>query len=73
MKKGILVKFYGENTTIRSEHIKSLPEDIRFSLSDGEGEYKYSKGQISKYIAEHSKPKSYAKTDAEKSNKHNCK
>lgn len=41
-------------------------EDIRYSLKDGEGDYIYSKGQISKYVAEHSKVKAYLKSDAEK-------
>lgn len=41
-------------------------EDIRFSLKDGQGDYQYSKGQISKYVAEHSKLKAYTKEDAEK-------
>lgn len=40
-------------------------DDIRFSLKDGDGDYNYSKGQISKYVAEHSKAKAYSKTDAE--------
>lgn len=40
-------------------------EDIRYSLKDGEGDYNYSKGQIAKYVAEHSKLKAYSKTDAE--------
>ena len=53
-------------------------EDIRYSVKDDADEtqnnkpniknkiYNYSKGQIAKYVAEHSKNKSYAKTDAEK-------
>lgn len=40
-------------------------DDIRFSLKDGDGDYNYSKGQISKYVAERSKAKAYSKTDAE--------
>ena len=40
-------------------------DDIRFSLKDGERDYNYSQGQISKYVAEHSKAKAYSKTDAE--------
>lgn len=43
----------------------TLNDDIRFSLKDEEGDYNYSKGQISKYVAEHSKTKAYSKTDAE--------
>ena len=43
----------------------TLNDDIRFSLKDGEGDYNYSKGQVSKYVAEHSKAKAYSKTDAE--------
>ena len=39
--------------------------DIRYSLKNGEGDYNYSKGQIAKYVAEHSKEKAYSKTDAE--------
>lgn len=53
-------------------------DDIRYSVKDDADEpqnnkssiknkiYNYSKGQIAKYVAEHSKNKSYAKTDAEK-------
>ena len=43
----------------------TISEDIRFSLKDGNGDYNFSKGQIAKYIAEHSKSKAYSKTDAE--------
>ena len=63
--KGIDVQVYGENTPTRTELVKTLPDDIRFSLKDDEGDYNYSKGQISKYVAEHSKAKAYSKTDAE--------
>ena len=45
--------------------IPTSNNDIRYSLKDGEGNYNYSKGQIAKYIAEHSKNKAYARTDAE--------
>ena len=43
----------------------TLNDDIRYSLKDGEGDYNYSKGQIAKYVAEHSKEKAYSKSDAE--------
>ena len=45
--------------------IKYGLDDIRYSLKDGEGNYNYSKGQIAKYIAEHSRVKAYLRTDAE--------
>ena len=41
-------------------------DDVRFSLKDGNGKYNFSKGQIAKYVAEHSKSKAYDKSDAEK-------
>lgn len=43
----------------------TLNDDIRFSLKNGEVDYNYSKGQIAKYVAEHSKEKAYSKSDAE--------
>ncbi len=38
-------------------------EDIRYSLKE---DYKYSKGQVAKYVAEHSKEVAYNRTDAER-------
>ena len=61
----------GNNRKIRSVHFnEDGSQEItyyeqRFSLKDGEGDYNYSKGQIAKYVAEHSKLKAYSKTDAE--------
>lgn len=63
--KKINIQLYDESTN-RAELLKTLPDDIRFSLKDGQGNYNYSKGQIAKYVASHSKLKSYSKTDAEK-------
>ena len=64
--KGIDVEIYNETKPTRQDLLKNLPQDVRFSLKDGEGEYVYSKGQISKYVAEHSKVKAYLKSDAER-------
>ncbi len=41
-------------------------KDAKFSLKDGNSKYNFSKGQIAKYVAEHSKSKAYDKSDAEK-------
>ena len=48
-----------ENVNTNSKNNK------RHSLKDGNIDYNYSKGQISKYVAEHSKLKAYTRADAE--------
>lgn len=53
--KGIKVEFYDESTTKRSEIIKGLPEDIKFTLS---------KGQLKKEIAKGAKLKVYNRNEA---------
>lgn len=60
-----IVAFYENQIKLSSNKSPTTSDDIRFSLKDGEGDYNYSKGQISKYVAEHSKAKAYSKTDAE--------
>ena len=49
------VELYGENTSSRSEMIRSLPEDIKFTLS---------KGQLKKEIAKGAKLKVYNRNEA---------
>lgn len=49
------VELYGENTSSRSEMIRSLPEDIKFALS---------KGQLKKEIAKGAKLKVYNRNEA---------
>lgn len=46
------------------EHFK-LSHDLRYSLKDGNSKYDFSKGQIAKYVAEHSRLKAYTKGEAE--------
>ena len=47
-------------------HEGTLSKDLRFSKKDNlKPDYNYSKGQISKYVAEHSKRKAYTRVDAE--------
>lgn len=60
-----IVAFYENQIKLSSNKSPTTNDDIRFSLKDGESDYNYSKGQISKYVAEHSKAKAYLKTDAE--------
>ena len=60
-----IVAFYENQIKLSSNKSPTTSDDIRFSLKDGDGDYNYSKGQISKYVAEHSKAKAYSKTDAE--------
>ena len=43
-----------------------IGENQRYSLKDGKGDYNYSKGQIAKYVASHSKEKVYSREDADK-------
>lgn len=56
------------NGKIRSIHFNEdgsqeiIYQDKRYALKE---DYNYSKGQIAKYVAEHSKLKAYSKTDAE--------
>ena len=61
-----VVAFYENQIKLTTNKTPTASEDIRYSLKDGEGDYNYSKGQIAKYVADHSKLKSYSKTDAEK-------
>lgn len=61
-----IVAFYENQIKLTSNKNPTQNDDIRFSLKDGTGKYNYSKGQMSKYAAEHSKMKAYTKTDAEK-------
>lgn len=49
------VELYGENTSSRSEMIRNLPEDIKFTLS---------KGQLKKEIAKGAKLKVYNRNEA---------
>ena len=49
------VELYGENTSSRSEMIRSLPEDIKFTLS---------KGQLKKEIAKGAKLRVYNRNEA---------
>lgn len=60
-----IVVFNSNQIKLTTNQNPTTSDDIRFSLKDGEGDYNYSKGQISKYVAEHSKAKAYSKTDAE--------
>lgn len=60
-----VVAFYENQIKLTTNKTPTASEDIRYSLKDGEGDYNYSKGQIAKYVAEHSKLKAYSKTDAE--------
>ena len=61
-----VVAFYENQIKLTTNKTPTASEDIRYSLKDGQGNYNYSKGQIAKYVASHSKLKSYSKTDAEK-------
>lgn len=54
---GIEVKQYGDNTTTRSQTLKSLPEDIKFVIS---------KGLQKKNDAKNTRMKVYSKIEAEK-------
>lgn len=61
-EKGIDVQLYGENTPTRSELVKTLPKDIRFSLQEKE----LSKGQVKKEQAKGYKTKVYDKQEADR-------
>lgn len=60
-----IVVFNSNQIKLTTNQNPTTNEDIRFSLKDGNGDYNFSKGQIAKYVAEHSKSKAYSKTDAE--------
>ena len=59
------VKILQEKAKLDMKFKAPVINNARYSLKDGEGDYNYSKGQIAKYVAEHSKLKAYSKTDAE--------
>ena len=59
------VKILQEKAKLDMKFKAPVVNNARYSLKDGEGDYNYSKGQIAKYVAEHSKLKAYSKTDAE--------
>lgn len=61
-----IVVFEPNQIKLTTNKNPTASNDMRYSLKDGEGDYIYSKGQISKYVAEHSKVKAYLKSDAEK-------
>ena len=46
-----------------ARHEGTLSKDLRYSVKDGKGDYNYSKGQIAKYVASHSKEKVYSRED----------
>lgn len=61
----VYIAFEPNQIKLTTNKAPTLGNDIRFSLKDGNGDYNFSKGQIAKYVAEHSKSKAYSKTDAE--------
>lgn len=63
---GSMNTVYVNSISNKNENVNTNSKnDKRHSLKDGNIGYNYSKGQISKYVAEHSKLKAYTRADAE--------